>query len=267
MHLGNQSIAFKCTQMNLVIFSCLFGLIILSVIFVVYQRAKQHRQQQSDFHKSSDQEERINSIIETEERERTRVAQELYEGIGQQLSATKINISVLQTFMNTGNEADRLMLKKALDLLDESVKELRVLSQSMVPHTLIKSGLVFAMLEFINKKVLTDELKINLEVIGKVERFGQMKEVVLFRVLQELVTNIIKHAKATEANVQIIKHENELSILVEDNGIGFSRDLALATSSCFGLRNSQSRIAYLKGTIFFDSRVGKGTTVSIELPL
>lgn len=237
------------------------------MIFFVYHRVKQRYQKQSDLQKRSDQEERINSIIETEERERTRVAQELYEGIGQQLSATKINISVLQTFMNTGNEADRQMLKKALDLLDESVKELRMLSQSMVPHTLIKSGLVFAMLEFINKNVLSDDLKMNLEVIGSVERFGQMKEVVLFRVLQELVNNIIKHAKATEANIQIIKHENELSILVTDNGIGFSSDLALATSSSFGLRNAQSRIAYLKGTIFFDSRVGKGTTVSIELPV
>lgn len=259
--------AFKCTQMNFVIFSSLLCLIILSVVFVIYQRFRKHRQKQSDFQKNLHQQERTNAIIETEERERTRVAQELYEGIGQQLSATKINISVLQAFMNTGNESDHLMLKKALDLLDDSVKELRVLSQSIVPHTLIKSGLVFALLELINKKVLSEELKMNLEVIGSVERFAQMKEVVLFRVLQELVTNIIKHAKATEANIQIIKHENELSILVEDNGVGFNTDLALATPSCFGLRNAQSRMAYLKGTIFFDSRVGKGTTVSIELPL
>lgn len=264
---GNRPIAVKYTHMNPVIFSCLLFVITLSAIFVVYYGIRQRRQHQHDLQEGQRQEERINSIIETEERERTRVAQELYEGIGQQLSATKINISVLQTFMNTSSETDRLMLKKALDLLDDSVKELRVLSQSMVPHTLIKSGLVFALLEFINKKVSSDALKINLEVIGSVERFAQMKEVVLFRVLQELVTNIIKHANATEANIQIIKHESELSILVVDNGVGFSTDLVLATPSCFGLRNAQSRMAYLKGSIFFDSRAGKGTTVSIELPL
>lgn len=264
---GNRVMAVKYTHMNPVVFSCLLCLITLSVIFGIYLRIRQRRQHQSDLQESRHQEERTNCIIETEERERTRVAQELYEGIGQQLSATKINVSVLQTFMNTSSEADRVMLKKALDLLDDSVKELRLLSQSMVPHTLIKSGLVFALLELVNKKVLSEELKINLEVVGSVERFTQMREVVLFRVLQELVTNIIRHAKATEATIQIIKHETELSILVEDNGIGFSTDLALATPSCFGLRNAQSRMAYLKGTIFFDSRLGKGTTVSMELPL
>lgn len=240
---------------------------LLLVFFLIYRIGTNRRHKKENSLKEKVQEALTKSLIETEEKEKARVARELYEGIGQQLSATKINISVLQNFMSQTTQADRSLLNHALELLDDSVKELRVLSQSMVPHTLIKSGLVTAMLEYVNKTESSDRFKINLEIIGEVGRFEQTKEIVLFRVLQDLITNCVKHADATETNVQIVKHEKELSILVVDNGKGFNVEEALQREKCFGLKNTRCRVAYLKGNLFFDSRINRGTSVSIEVPL
>ncbi|MGZ3884585.1 MAG: sensor histidine kinase, partial [Bacteroidia bacterium] len=111
-------------------------------------------------------------------------------------------------------------------------------------------------------------LKINLEIVGLNERLDQVKEGVMFRVLQEIISNIVKHAKASEVTIQLIRHENELSLLVEDNGIGFNvKDKLNDEGGGIGLKNIQSRVQFLNGQIFYDSYEGKGTTVSIEVPL
>lgn len=239
----------------------------LLVFFLIYRIWTKRRQKKENLLKEQAREALTKSLIETEEKERARVAMELYEGIGQQLSATKINISVLQNFMSQTTQTDKALLNHALELLDESVKELRVLSQSMVPHTLVKSGLVVALHEYVNKVSSSNGYKINLEIIGQVGRFEKTEEIVLFRVIQDLMSNCVKHAQATETNIQIVKHEKELSILVVDNGIGFNVNEARQRKDCCGLKNIQSRVAYLNGTLFFDSRINKGTSVSIEVPL
>jgi signal transduction histidine kinase len=212
------------------------------------------------------QELRSRAIIEAEEKERTRIARELHDGIGQQLSAAKLNISGLQASLNTNNNEEKVMIQNAIDLIDESVKEVRVVSHSMMPNALIKSGLVSAVREFINKISSSGSLRINLEIVGLTDRLEQTVETVLFRVLQELVNNIIKHAQATEVSIQLIRHETELTILIEDNGVGFNVDKVLDKEGGIGLKNIQSRVAFLNGQVFFDSHVDKGTTVTIEIP-
>jgi signal transduction histidine kinase len=91
-------------------------------------------------------------------------------------------------------------------------------------------------------------------------------EIILFRVLQEIVNNIIKHANATEINIQFVKHDKELSLLVEDNGVGFDTKKREDFEG-IGLKNIELRIKFLKGNVYFDSFLGKGTTVNIEVPL
>ena len=107
----------------------------------------------------------------------------------------------------------------------------------------------------------------NLEVVGLTERLENTIETVLFRVLQEVVNNIIKHAKASEVSIQLIKHEKELTLLVEDNGVGFNVEKTLNEFEGIGLKNIQSRVAFLNGYVLFDSFPGKGTTVTIEIPV
>jgi signal transduction histidine kinase len=254
----------KNTQRN--IFIILFGSVII-IGFLLYGRFKLKKREELNKQLISQQELRSKAIIEAEEKERTRIARELHDGIGQQLSAVKLNISGLQASLNTNSIEEKIMLQNAIDLIDESVKEVRVVSHSMMPNALIKSGLVSAVKEFINKISSSGSLKINLEIVGLSERLEQTVETVLFRVLQELVNNIIKHAKASEVSIQLIRHEEELTILIEDNGVGFDVDKVLAKEGGIGLKNIQSRVAFLNGQVFFDSHLNKGTTVTIEIPV
>ncbi|MGZ4042351.1 MAG: tetratricopeptide repeat-containing sensor histidine kinase [Bacteroidia bacterium] len=247
------------------------GSVILMVIVVAYLlfvRAKLKQKQVLDAELLRQQELRSKAVIEAEEQERIRIARELHDGIGQQLSAAKLNISGLQGSIKTSKPGEITMLQNALDLLDESVKEVRAVSHNMMPNALFKSGLVSAVREFINKISSSGNLKINLQIVGLTNRLESTVENILFRVLQELVNNIIKHAHASEVGIQFIKHEKELTILIEDNGVGFDVEKQLAeTDGGMGLKNIETRIAFLRGEVIFDSYPGKGTTVTIEIPL
>lgn len=248
----------------------LAGAILMSILvmYLLYVRSRLKQKQLLAAETLRQQELRSKAVIKAEEKERTRIARELHDGIGQQLSAAKMNISGLRGAIKITQPEEELMLQNALDLLDESVKEVRSVSHSMMPNALVKSGLVSAVREFINKISSSGNLKINLEIIGLKDRMEAQVENILFRILQEVVNNIIKHAGASEVGIQFIKHEKELTILVEDNGVGFDVGKQLSeTQTGIGLRNIASRVAFLNGEVIFDSFPGKGTTVTIEIPL
>jgi len=206
-------------------------------------------------------------IITTEEKQLSRITRQLNDGIGQQLSAAKLNISALQSFLRNTTDAEKLMLQNAVELLDDTVKEVRTISHSIIPHTLIKSGLEPTLNEFVKKVNSRGNLKVNFEIIGFIDRLEQIKEIVLYRVLEEVVHNCIKHANASEIGIQIVRHEKELSILVQDNGNGFDAESVQKDGKGTGLKNILSRMDFLNGNVFFDSRLTKGTTVTIEIPM
>jgi two-component system, NarL family, sensor kinase len=259
----------KQNKIKNIIIASVIGLTVLLALLglSVYRRKQLEHKAKLDAEMLKQQELRSKAVIEAEEKERVRIARELHDGIGQQLSAAKLNVSALQSVTKTDKPEEKTMLQNAVDLIDESIKEVRAVSHSMMPNALIKSGLVSAVREFINKISSTGNLKVNLEIVGLSGRLENTIETVLFRVLQELVNNIIKHAKATEIGIQLIRHENELTVLVEDNGIGFDVEKMNSEGGGIGLKNIQSRIAYLNGEVIFDSYLGKGTTVTIEVPL
>jgi two-component system, NarL family, sensor kinase len=247
------------------------GSVIVTIIVIsclLFGRARLKQKQTLSAELLKQQELRSKAVIEAEEKERIRIARELHDGIGQQLSAAKLNISGLQGAIKSTDPTEITMLQNAIDLLDESVKEVRAVSHNMIPNALIKSGLVSAVREFIHRISSTGNLKVNLEIIGLKSRLETIVENILFRVLQELVNNIIKHAKATEVSIQFIRHEKELAIVIEDNGIGFDVEKQLGNvNEGIGLKNIESRVSFLKGEVIFDSYPGKGTTVTIEIPL
>ncbi|MES2590977.1 MAG: sensor histidine kinase [Bacteroidota bacterium] len=211
------------------------------------------------------QELRSKAVIEAEENERTRIARELHDGLGQHLSAVKLNLSNLQSILDLTKVQEKTMMQNALSIVDESVKEVRTVSHNMMPNTLLKSGLEVAVREFIDRINSSGSLKIEFQVHQLSKHIDSTIEIILYRVLQEIVNNVMKHAEATVLNIQIIQHENELTLMAEDNGIGFDR--TRLKNEGIGLKNIQSRISYLNGTVEFDTQPGKGTTVSIEIPL
>lgn len=205
------------------------------------------------------------SIIEAEERERKRIAGDLHDGVGQLFTTVKMNMEILlERFLIKQPEAD-LLAEKTLAMVDESCTEVRSIAHQMMPNALIKAGLVSALRDFINK-IPADKLKISVETKGLNDRLESSTETVLYRVIQESVNNVIKHADATLLDILLLCDKEEITVSIEDNGKGFdSTDKSKFTG--IGLKNMMSRVEYLKGSVDISSAPGKGTLVAIYIPL
>ncbi|MDQ7949683.1 MAG: sensor histidine kinase, partial [Pedobacter sp.] len=205
------------------------------------------------------------AILNAEENERKRISGELHDGLGQMFSAIKLNLSGLADEVMFKHLQSRELFEKTLNLVDESCKEVRVIAHQMAPNVLLKSGLATAVRDFINK-IDSRKLKINLETLGLQDRLDQNIETVLYRVIQETVNNVIKHAAANALDIQLTKDEESINVMIEDNGKGFDA-MNLEKFEGIGLKNIRSRIAYLKGSVDFSSSPGAGTLVAIYIPL
>jgi two-component system NarL family sensor kinase len=252
---------------NIIITSIIIFTILIIISGILFFRKKQiENQAKLNIEIALQKEIRTKAILDAEEKERRRIAQDLHDGVGQLLSAAKLNLSNLESKITTYDEAQKVAMQNALSLVDDSVKEVRAVSHNMMPNTLIKLGLTSAIREFITKLGSAPSLKVDLEIIGLDSRLENQLETVLYRVIQEIVNNIIKHAKASHISMQIIKHETELNVLIEDNGVGFDTS-NIENFEGIGLKGIQTRIEYLNGSVHFDSTLGRGTTVIIDVPL
>lgn len=252
---------------NIIIVAIILLTALIIISGVLFYRKKQIEQQSKlDTEIALQKEIRTKAILDAEEKERRRIAQDLHDGVGQLLSAAKLNLSNLDSKITNQTEEQKIAMQNALNLVDDSVKEVRTVSHNMMPNTLIKLGLASAVREFITKLGNAPTLKVDLEIVGLDTRLDKQIETVLYRVIQEIVNNIIKHAKASQISMQLIRHETELNIMIEDNGVGFDTN-QLDNFEGIGLKGIQTRIEFLNGSVHFDSTVGRGTTVIIDVPL
>ncbi len=205
------------------------------------------------------------AVIVAEEKERKRIAADLHDGVGQMMSAARMNLSAFENDIPFANEYQKQSLEKIISLVDESCKEIRSVSHQMMPNALLKSGLASAIKEFIDK-IDTRILKVNLYSEGLNERLDSNVETVLYRVIQECVNNVIKHSGANTLDISLIKDSDGIAATIEDNGRGFNTE-GKEKFEGIGLKNILSRIGFLKGTVDFDSSPGKGTLVAIHVPL
>jgi signal transduction histidine kinase len=204
------------------------------------------------------------AIINAEENERKRIAADLHDGVGQMMSAAKMNLSAFESEISFKDEAQKISFENLISLVDESCKEIRSVSHQMMPNALLKSGLASAVKEFLDK-IDNRIIKISLHAEGLQQRLDSNTETVLYRVIQECVNNVIKHSGANKLDISLIKDADGISVTVEDNGHGFDT----ADKKKFegiGLKNINSRVTFLKGTVDFDSSPGKGTLVAIHVP-
>ena len=149
-------------------------------------------------------------------------------------------------------------------MVDEGCKEVRSVSHAIMPNSLLRAGLANAIKEFIDK-LDNRVIQINLHAEGLQRRLDANIEMVLYRIIQECVNNVIKHADANILNIAIVKDAEGISVAIEDNGKGFNVQAA-ENSEGIGLKNMQTRVAFLKGSIEIDSTPEKGTLVSIFIP-
>lgn len=243
--------------------AALFITILLSYLF--YNRYKLRQEARLQNEVITQQDLATKAVLNAEENERKRISGELHDGLGQMFSAVKMNLSSLTENLSFKDEYSKEMFGKTMDLIDESCKEVRVISHQMAPNVLLKSGLAAAIRDFVSK-IDAHKLKINLETFGLQERLQQNIETVLYRIIQETVNNVIKHAHANSLDIQLTKDQTGINVMIEDNGIGFDAS-QIEKFEGIGLKNIQTRVEFLKGTVEFSSEKGKGTLVAIYVPL
>ena len=152
----------------------------------------------------------------------------------------------------------------SIQLVDDAVKEVREISHNMMPVVLQNQGLKDALVEFVSKLNRGNAVVINLDVVEMPDKLSTTIATVLYRVVQESVSNALKHAKANQISIQLVGYNDYVSLLIEDDGIGFDTK---QNYGGIGLKNLTSRIALIGGSIDFDSTVGKGTTVVVSVPV
>ncbi|HEU4497220.1 MAG TPA: ATP-binding protein [Flavobacterium sp.] len=196
-----------------------------------------------------------NALLEGEEAERKRIARDLHDGLGSMLSGLKMHFSALKDALPGGGEAEAL--------LDNSIKELRSISQNLMPQALLRLGLESA-LKDLCLSLASPGHKIEFQYLAGDSRLPQHYEIAVYRIIQELLNNALKHAGASEILVACSKNQDTFFITVEDNGAGFDKAQANDFKG-MGLRNLRNRIAFFGGKIEIDSQKGRGTAVYIEV--
>ncbi len=241
----------------------LITFILLGFLFYNRYKLKQETRLQTEIIKQQDL--ATQAVLQAEEKERKRIAGDLHDGVGQLFSVVKMNLSGLLDRLKLTDTEDKLLAEKTIALVDESCKEVRSISHQMMPNVLLKSGLAMAIKDFIDK-IDKETLQVNLQTVGLNQRLASNVEIVFYRVLQETVNNVIKHANATQLDIQLVKDAQSITATIEDNGKGFDKKL-VETFEGIGLKNIRTRVEYLKGTVEFDSQIGGGTVVSVWIPL
>lgn len=243
-------------QYYYIIALCLSIITIGLIFFFVYYRNKQRQKLKLKEEIIRQQDIGAKAILEAEDNERRRIAGDLHDSVGQILSAVKINLSSLQSTIQQENSA---RYENIMAMVDGACKEVRAISHNMMPNSLLRSGLVAAIKEFINQ-IDSDVLKVRLDTTGLNQRLDHNTEMVLYRVIQECVNNVIKHSQAKTLEIQIIKDQEGISVTIEDDGIGF--DLSQQKDG-IGLANLRTRIEFLKGQLDIQSSPGRGTLIAI----
>lgn len=200
-----------------------------------------------------------------QENERRRLARELHDGLVQTLSAVNINLNVLEEGIKKMDEDEIKAYRKALHFLQEAIKDTRSISHDLMPYGLELSGLVKAIKDLCKK--VPEHITVNFSYDDNIGRLSHHLELGLYRILQELINNIIKHADADTIRIVLRRNEEVISLKVEDNGSGFSGTLDEVKLNGIGLRNITTRVISLNGKLDFESRLRKGVRVQAVFPI
>jgi signal transduction histidine kinase len=189
------------------------------------------------------------------------VAGELHDDLGSLMATIKLH------FDNAKGSKKDPALQNAQKLLEEAYQKIRGMAHSKNSGVMSDQGLLAAIKKMANTITETNAMQVNVEDFGLGERLENSLELSIFRMVQELVANAIKHSEATKVNIQLTQHEDNLNIIVEDNGKGFNRSQLDATKSGMGLTNIEKRVEHLEGNFTVDSIIGKGTSILIDIPV
>ncbi|MEO7983408.1 MAG: sensor histidine kinase, partial [Bacteroidota bacterium] len=231
-----------------------------------FLRNRKKTQQLKIQHLEAEQKQKtIHAVMQAEEEERKRIAGDLHDSVAQKMVVAKMNLESLGNKINEMSGPEQKIYQNIATLLEESTTEVRNLSHSMMPQAFSHSGLTDAVKDFLDKVPVRD-LQIHFDAEGDFTGMKENTSLMIYRVIQEAVQNVLKHAKATTLDIAMITENNECDITIEDNGIGFN-STAPGLKQSAGLKNIQSRIDYLNGKLEINSHPGKGTVLAFFIPL
>jgi signal transduction histidine kinase len=251
-------------QRNKVMLAGAGALIILLIVIGVQaqSRLKWKNRQLLEEQKRLAREAEMNAVISSQEKERNRFARDLHDGFGQLISTLNLNLKNLEAPKNK-DERERVFNASAA-VLEEMYQELKNICFDLMPQTLIKHGLEPALNEFANRLMVAGQHRIEVNVFALNERLTDLQEISLYRITQEWVNNVIKYSDAQKIVIQITKDEAEITLLIEDDGMGFDKS-ALTEGKGNGWRNMTSRSNLIQGELELDTNPGmKGNTLILN---
>ena len=203
----------------------------------------------------------IDAMIEGQERERQRIANDLHDDLGGLMATVKLHFNALK------DKNSPELFDKTNTLIEEAYQKVRTVAHAKNSGVIAKQGLLKAVQNMADKVSASNTIRIDVLDHGLDNRLENSLELAIFRIIQELITNVIKHANATEATIHLTNHEDSINIMVEDNGKGFDPKQITKTKSGMGISSIDKRIEHLDGKLTIESEDNKGTTVIIDIPL
>lgn len=258
----------EVTQIYLIIGVAVVAMLLMSgsiILFVLYYQKRmvqeQFKRQQMELEY---QKLMTEAALESQENERRRVAADLHDSIGAMLSTIRVSLITFAR-KNKGEEEGILESKK---MLDDTIESVRRISRDLMPSTLEKFGLTQAVKEMCERFQMTTSLPISFEETGVTPFLGKTRELMIFRMVQELLNNALKHAAASAIKVTF-ENKDSLLVSVEDNGRGFDADdhkSDKSVSKGLGLFNIKNRARIAGGSVTFNTNMEQGSKIIIEVP-
>jgi len=237
----------------------LTGLILFAglMVFFIMSIVRYQRKRVMAYHELMEEE------IGLLEKERARISNDLHDEVGVMLSALKLLLSGIKP----GNEAERTVMEKVMGHLEEIMLKIRQLSYNMMPRILETKGLAFAVTDLLDIISFSNSIKTECFCILPKGLLDPAKEIHVFRIVQEIVNNILKHAKASSIHCELKEAGKNVILHISDNGIGFDKRRVMKLRQGVGLQNIVARASLLSAKLYITTQHNKGTDYLIEIPI
>ncbi len=252
-------------QRNLAIMAGLVVFIMLLIVtFMLYRNHRQRREaimrQEAETRLRETQ---MEATVSSQEKERTRFARDLHDGFGQMIAMLNLNMRALEK----GEKDRQEVFESSTRVLEHMYRELKSICFNLMPQTLINHGVVEAIRELVYRINESSEIRLETDFFGMETRLNEIQEISLYRIVQEWISNIIKHSDATWVTIQITKDEEEITLLIEDDGSGFDPEL-LFSGKGNGWRNMNARANLINGCLELETKKeSKGSTLILNAPV
>lgn len=235
--------------------------ILASILFV--QRKKRLANEERNRAVLKEKERGMAAVFDATEKERQRIAKDLHDSVGQQMSGLKMAWETITLELKTKDPENADKLSELSLVLDQAADEVREISHQMMPKTLEEFGLPLALKEMLDKSLKFSKIEHEFEEFNIQGRFDNRIELSLYRISQELVNNVIKHSGASKLSLQLFQNQNQLILIVEDNGAGFKTE----HQEGHGLLNIKSRLNTINGLVNYEATTETGTIATVRVNL